>query len=268
MSHCTNSNMLCAFLFCQCVFNKNPCVHAYDCIFLVCGVCVFAHSLWGLGPSINITEGKTSLPLVRLPLMCCDAVQIRAYFFICIFSCFLHMNMHEDFLLYLCFCACIWIIKFLLVHLCCHACLCVRPLNSLNVNQRSFPLWWSWYVTNGHPSKLETFGLSASEERVVFVYFSFPCVIVACNMLLYLSMFDFSSDCVRADFSGSGNISQGFCLMLCTTALWGWCFAQADRHSSCFGLVFGPFYALLLPIAVYCVCVCLCLSFGFVWCLQ
>lgn len=172
------------------------------------------------------------------------------------------------FLLYLCFCACIWIIKFLLVHLCCHACLCVRPLNSLNVNQRSFPLWWSWYVTNGHPSKLETFGLSASEERVVFVYFSFPCVIVACNMLLYLSMFDFSSDCVRADFSGSGNISQGFCLMLCTTALWGWCFAQADRHSSCFGLVFGPFYALLLPIAVYCVCVCLCLSFGFVWCLQ
>jgi len=68
-----------------------------------------------------------------------------------------------------------------------------------------------------------------------------------CNCCIYLSTVDFS--CI-------GNISQGVCFMLCTTALGGWCFAQAYRHPSCFGLFFCPFYALLSPIAVYCVFVC------------
>lgn len=95
MSHCTNSNMLCAFLFCQHVFNKYPCGHAYDYIFLVCRVCVFAHSLWGLGPSKNIIEGKTSLPLVR---RCTAVIQfkyehISSYVFSGLVLC---VNMHED----------------------------------------------------------------------------------------------------------------------------------------------------------------------------
>lgn len=90
MSHCTNSNMLSAFLFCQRIFNKYPCVHAYDCIFLVCRVCVFAHSLWGLGPSINITEGKTSLPLVR---PCTNVLRCRSNMCIFLHMFFLSVNM-------------------------------------------------------------------------------------------------------------------------------------------------------------------------------